>query len=289
MTQEPKVKTYSVLSTEDLISIMDDYASDDCERSSKAVERLVIQYQPFVNHLISTRYPQYAQKNREDLFQCGVVGLLEGISKYDPRRGSHLMTFCTPYIMHELHTYIAQMVHGTTAHYSNKIKTVKRVREQLIDTDKENDVTTIAILSGLSVSAVRKALAISQAGNTCPFDSLYSLESPEDEPDVLMEKEMELDALLHALMRLPETERNVVCLKFGVAGSDAPMSNAKIAEKLGISVSEVRPRVSSACRRLAADPELSGFRSMRELDPYKSPVATIGRNECIDYELEELS
>lgn len=289
MTQEPKVKTYSILSTEELISIMDDYASEDYERSSRAVELLVAQYQPFVNHLISTRYPQYAQKNREDLFQCGIVGLLEGISKYDPRRGSHLMTFCTPYIMHELHTYIAQMVHGTTAHYSNKIKAVKRVREQLIDSSKEDDVTTIAILSGLPVSTVKKALAISQAGNTCPFDSLYSLESPEDEPDAVVERGMELDALLHALMRLPEIERNVVCLKFGVAGSDTPMSNAKIAEKLNISVSEVRPRISGACRRLAADPELSGFRSMRELDPCKSPISSVGRNECIDYELEELN
>ncbi|MFZ0060269.1 MAG: sigma factor-like helix-turn-helix DNA-binding protein, partial [Acidimicrobiales bacterium] len=66
--------------------------------------------------------------------------------------------------------------------------------------------------------------------------------------------------LEEAIGRLPELERDVVRLRFGLGGQP-PASLESTARALGIGVRRVRSLEASALRALAAQPEVSAFHS----------------------------
>jgi RNA polymerase primary sigma factor len=68
------------------------------------------------------------------------------------------------------------------------------------------------------------------------------------------------DALQRALAELPEQERNVVALRYGVNGADGPVGIRETARRLGVTQPEIRQLEERALERLAGLREVEALR-----------------------------
>jgi RNA polymerase primary sigma factor len=91
----------------------------------------------------------------------------------------------------------------------------------------------------------------SELGDLLPSDE----RGPDEEVDIALRQEV----LHDVLARLPERERRVIELRFGIEGGE-PTPLREAGEKLGLSSEGVRKLEAQALRRLAGERELEGLR-----------------------------
>jgi RNA polymerase sigma factor (sigma-70 family) len=80
---------------------------------------------------------------------------------------------------------------------------------------------------------------------------------PEEEVEVSLRQ----DALRRALEELPDRERDVLKLRFGLDGDPSPKSLEQIGKTLGLTRERVRQIETDALARLALDRELDALRA----------------------------
>ena len=86
------------------------------------------------------------------------------------------------------------------------------------------------------------------------FGDLFAAGGPTTEDEV--EGTMRTDAVRRAVAKLPERQRDVISLRFGLAGGE-PTSLEQIGKELGITRERVRQIEADALRRLAADESIA--------------------------------
>jgi RNA polymerase primary sigma factor len=199
-----------------------------------------------------------------DLIHEGNLGLIQAAKKYDPFTEGHDVKFITYAVW-----WIRQAIlHALAEHagsfrlpqkQANNLYRLERVRALLNDRSGRSPTDSeLASELGLSVDDVRVLTRASQ--------SSLSLNEPVDvngdselgdllEQDVLPDtdervlKESFLMALADALGELPERERRVLELRFGLE-DDQPKTLREIGESLGLSRERVRQIESRALNRL---------------------------------------
>jgi RNA polymerase primary sigma factor len=87
---------------------------------------------------------------------------------------------------------------------------------------------------------------------------------PSDAPDPEEEVEVSLrsEALMRAVEQLPERERQVVKLRFGVDGVSDPIPLRETGRRMGLSPERVRQLEGKALKRLACTREMQGLREV---------------------------
>jgi RNA polymerase primary sigma factor len=98
---------------------------------------------------------------------------------------------------------------------------------------------------------------VGEEGETA-FGDLLPSESPT--PDEEVEVSLREEALRAAVERLPETERKVVKLRYGIDGGGGPTPLRETAEQIGLTPAECRRVESSALERLSMERELEALR-----------------------------
>lgn len=237
-------------------AIMEDYHSGDPAREKYALECAVEELKGFIYSIIKKSYMTYARNNYRDLVNEGVIGVIEGMKKYDPSK-SMPTTFFSPYIKHEMQLLITKQVDKTTAHYSTNIKKINKVIEQFEINDIPYTNVDIAIQTGLSLETVNQSMAIRNFRDEIHADScqdglidanLKSRHMPTPEEDYI-EKE-EHDVLYKAIDdNLTPTEIKVLEMHFGLNGTET-FSEGEIAKQLGIPKDKVKKHLNSSIRKL---------------------------------------
>jgi RNA polymerase primary sigma factor len=207
----------------------------------------------------------------EDLVQEGMLGLIRAVEKFDWRRGFKFSTYGTLWIRQAIQRGLQN--HGRTirvpVHVAQRQVKVRKIEAELSTklsrepTDEE--VADVAKLSVEEVTELRELSrglasldqAISEDGETALGDLLAS-DRPEPVEEVAAsDRDERLSAVIE---QLPEAERNVIRLRFGLAG-DEPRTLRQTGTELGFSAERARELEERALARLAGRPELDGLRN----------------------------
>ena len=136
----------------------------------------------------------------EDLISIGTIGLIKGISTFQPARNIKLATYCSRCIENEILMHIRKI---------SSQKTEVSLDEP-INTDWDGNELLLSDILGTDEDSVMRPL----------------------------EEDAEQELLRQALARLPERDRYIICLRFGLGGQPEK-TQKEVADLLGISQSYI--------------------------------------------------
>jgi len=206
----------------------------------------------------------------EDLVQEGMLGLIRAVEKFDWRKGFKFSTYGTLWIRQAIQRGLQNS--GRTirvpVHVAQRQVKVRRVEAELsLRLGREPTDEEIAVVTELPVEQVAEARELARGlssldqpigddGETSLGDLLPSErpEPSEEVADTLRDRQV-----AEVVARLPELEREVIQLRFGLHGEE-PRTVRQTGADLGITAAQAGELERRALRRLAADGELESLR-----------------------------
>jgi RNA polymerase primary sigma factor len=205
-----------------------------------------------------------------DLIQEGMLGLIRAVEKFDWRRGFKFSTYGTLWIRQSIQRGLANS--GRTirvpVHIGQRERKVRKVEQELAKklgrdpTDAEiaeaAELSEELVLEAREIARHLTSLdqAIGEDGDTALGDLLPS---DRPQPDEEVGASLGEKRVREVVGQLPENERKVVTLRFGLGGSE-PKSVRETGAELGMNAERTRKVEEAALRLLAESGELEELR-----------------------------
>jgi len=208
-----------------------------------------------------------------DLVQEGMLGLIRAVEKFDWRRGLKFSTYATPWVRQSIERGIAYKARTirVPVHVLQRERKIGRATSTLVaQLGREPTEEELAAAVELPIHHVHEVREAARAvtsldktvgeGEETTLAELFPSDAAEPAEEVATVQREQL--LRRVVSELPEQEREIVRMRYGLTGEGRAKTVEQVVRALGVSRAEVRQIEHCALERLAGRREMEAMRDV---------------------------